>query len=391
MKKSGLTYKSLLVGLGTVACLAVVVTGAWSGGWINSPAFGATGLVQNLPKPLTTGVSLGLWGLGGSAAVGAGLMRLWSARQFRQRLGDRDRQIGTLREELAQYQIETEQLQTDQQVLDHDNQTLQRQLSQVKELEQQQRQERGLALQQIKQLEQELSQSQDHIETITASHGRDLEEIQADVESTWDEYDRVCQEREGLKAAVAELRQALENTQSNVDALMKHQGQGASENGDDAEAGDGEDRGTFADLNEAVAAAGEDFGDVLEIWESAIASAAESQFGRPDEVYRALRAIAEIGRQYFAEGQEVSGGWRNDFKQYGLDYKPTEHQVTKTMYGSDRDFRHQGRKQRMLKHITLGRNSVVHNLQIYFEVDRNRQKIDIGYCGKHLRCYNWDS
>ena len=389
MKMSGLTYKSLLVGLGTVACLAVVVTGAWSGGLLNSPAFGATGLVQNLPKTLTTGASLGLWGFGGSAAVGAGLMRLWSARQFRQRLGDRDRQIGTLREELAQYQQETDQLQTDQQVLDRDNQALQRQLSQVENLEQQQRQERAIALEQIDRLEQKLSQSQTRLETTTASHGRDLEEIQADVESTWDEYDRVCEERDGLQGAIAELKQALKDTQSNVDALMKHQGQGVADR-DDIEEGE-TSQGNCADVGEALAAAGEEFGYVLDIWESAIASAAVSQFGRPDEIYQALQAIAEIGRQTFSEGDDSSGGWRNDFKQYGLDFKPTEHQVTKTMYGSDRDFRHQGRKQRMLKHITLGRNSVVHNLQIYFEVDRDRQKIDIGYCGKHLRCYGWDS
>ncbi|MEM9771017.1 MAG: hypothetical protein AAF889_05385 [Cyanobacteria bacterium P01_D01_bin.73] len=363
--------------------MTVLAMGAWSGGLLDSPAWGATGVIQNLPKALTLGLPFGVLGLGGSAMAGAGLMRLWSARQFRRRLTDRDRQLGTLREELNKYQLETTQW-------EQDNQALQQKLGQLQDLEQQQRQEKAIAMQSVTQLEQDLAKFQDRIETLTASHSQDLEEIQADVESTWDEYDRVCQERDVLQASVAELKQALQDSQSNVDALMKHQGAAQDYDGYDEDE-DGAGRENFADVGEALTAAQADFGDVLEIWESAIASGAESQFGRPDEVYRALQAIAEVGRQSFGEDSESTGGWRNAFKQYGLDFKPTEHQVTKTMYGSDRDFRHQGRKQRMLKHITLGRNSVVHNLQIYFDVDRARQKIDIGYCGKHLRCYGWDS
>lgn len=61
------------------------------------------------------------------------------------------------------------------------------------------------------------------------------------------------------------------------------------------------------------------------------------------------------------------------------------------MYGAERIFRHQGRKQQMLKHLTLGRNNVVHTLQIYFEIDRPNGKVTIGYCGKHLPCYRWAS
>lgn len=143
----------------------------------------------------------------------------------------------------------------------------------------------------------------------------------------------------------------------------------------------------------AVETAEQQFGDVLEIWDSARSAAAESQFGRPSEVYQALRAIAEIGRASLLakrEGRSM-GGWREGFRAYGLDFKPTEHQVTGSRYGSDRDFRHGGRKQRMFKHLTLGKNNAVHNLQIYFELDFETEKVAIGYCGKHLRSYGWAS
>ncbi len=384
MKKGGRTYKSLLVGLGAFACLTVLTVGAWSGGLLDASAWGATGLAQGLPRTLTVGLPAGVLGFGGSAVVGAGLMRLWSARQFRRRLVERDRQLTTLREELAQYQGEAQQWQTEHQSLNQAHQQLQQQFQ---TLDQQQRQEQTAAKQSLAQMEQELAATQKRLESMTADHNRDLDEIQADVESTWDEYDQVCRERDALKASVAELREALADSQSNLDAVIKHQGQSSP----DEECAPDAEAVSFATVSDALAAAKQDFGDVLEIWESAEESAAASQFGRPDEAYEALKAIAAVGRDSFASDGDSSGGWRNAFRQYGFDFKPTEHQVTKTMYGSDRDFRHQGRKQRMLKHITLGRNSVVHNLQIYFEPDRDRQKIDIGYCGKHLRCYGWDS
>ena len=407
MKKGGRTYKSILVGLGAIACVTVLTLGAWSGGWVESSAWGTTGLAHNLPKTLSLGLPIGLFGLGGSAIIGAGLMRLWSARQFGRRLVERDRQLGSLREELAQsqddliqcqdrHQTETQQQQEHYQALAQKHCRLQQQLQ---TLEQQQRQERQAATQSLAQAEQDLAAYQQKIDAMTVSHNRDIEEIQADVEVTWDENEKLAQERDALQGCVAELKQALADSRSNVDALMKHQSQGAVEGAigaidgaidDGAEKRGAIARENFADVGEALAAAQDDFGDVLEVWESAIAAAEDSQFGRPDEVYRALAAIAEVARDSFS-GEDVKGGWRNGLREYGLDYKPTEHQVTKTKYGGDRDFRHRGRKQRMLKHITLGRNSVIHNLQIYFEVDRDRQKIDIGYCGKHLRCYGWDS
>lgn len=222
----------------------------------------------------------------------------------------------------------------------------------------------------------------------------DLEAIRTDVEQTWDEQAALNAELAGLRDYVAELETELTTAQSNLASLLQYQppeeepiAPGAAVSPTVSA------QPTFETVLAAVETAEQTFGDVLEIWDSARVAATESQFGRPGEVYAALAAIAQIGRDSLAakrEGRSM-GGWREAFRAHGLDFKPTEHQVTGSRYASDRDFRHAGRKQRMFKHLTLGKNNAVHNLQIYFELDYDAGKVAIGYCGKHLRSYGWAS
>jgi hypothetical protein len=221
----------------------------------------------------------------------------------------------------------------------------------------------------------------------------DLEAIRTDVEQTWDEQSALQGELSHLRDYVAELEAELNTSQSNLASLLQYQPKPTEAEASDSETDELASAGAFETVLAAVETAEQQFGDVLEIWDSARSAAAESQFGRPSEVYQALRAIAEIGRASLLakrEGRSM-GGWREGFRAYGLDFKPTEHQVTGSRYGSDRDFRHGGRKQRMFKHLTLGKNNAVHNLQIYFELDFETEKVAIGYCGKHLRSYGWAS
>ncbi|MBD2554649.1 hypothetical protein H6G51_15285 [Limnothrix sp. FACHB-708] len=221
----------------------------------------------------------------------------------------------------------------------------------------------------------------------------DLEAIRTDVEQTWDEQAALQGELSHLRDYVAELEAELNTSQSNLASLLQYQPKPAEAGENNSETDELVCAGAFETVLAAVETAEQQFGDVLEIWDSARSAAAESQFGRPSEVYQALRAIAEIGRASLLakrEGRSM-GGWREGFRAYGLDFKPTEHQVTGSRYGSDRDFRHGGRKQRMFKHLTLGKNNAVHNLQIYFELDFETEKVAIGYCGKHLRSYGWAS
>ncbi|TAD77282.1 MAG: hypothetical protein EA001_10650 [Oscillatoriales cyanobacterium] len=220
----------------------------------------------------------------------------------------------------------------------------------------------------------------------------DLEAIRADVEQTWDKQAALNAELASLRDYASELESELATAHSNLDSLLHYQG------ATDAEPTDAliaimPPAVEFPTVLQAVEAAEAAFDDVLEIWDSARIAAAESQFGRPTEVYQALEAIAQIGRESLRAKQEgrSMGGWREAFRRHGLEFKPTEHQVTGSRYASDRDFRHQGYKQRMFKHLTLGKNNAVHNLQIYFEMNYEAGKVAIGYCGKHLRSYGWTS
>jgi|JI8StandDraft_2_1071088.scaffolds.fasta_scaffold11128_3 uncharacterized coiled-coil protein SlyX len=220
----------------------------------------------------------------------------------------------------------------------------------------------------------------------------DLEAIRADVEQTWDEQAALTAELAGLRDYTSELESELATAHSNLDSLLHYQGAADADRADEAIA-PSPTVAEFPTVLQAVEAAEAAFEDVLEIWDSARIAATESQFGRPTEVYQALEAIAEIGRESLLAKQEgrSMGGWREAFRRYGLEFKPTEHQITGSRYASDRDFRHQGRKQRMFKHLTLGKNNAVHNLQIYFELDYEAGKVAVGYCGKHLRSYGWTS
>ena len=172
-----------------------------------SSAWGTTSLVQNWSKTIHGGLPISLLGLGSSAIAGAELMRRWSGRQFGRRLLERDRQLGSLREELAQsqdnllqsqdrHQTETQQQQKNYQALAQKHHRLQQQFQ---TLEQQQRQERQVAARSLAKAEQDLAASQQKIEAMTVSHNRDIEAIQADVETTWDENEKLAQERDALQ------------------------------------------------------------------------------------------------------------------------------------------------------------------------------------------------
>jgi hypothetical protein len=143
----------------------------------------------------------------------------------------------------------------------------------------------------------------------------------------------------------------------------------------------------FGDTAEALAAAASDFADVLTVWEDARRSAEESRFGMPAKVFQALRAIAEVGRDYF---QAQNGGpplgpidrafqARVPFKYTGF-----ESQTTLSKFGSERVFHDGNQSRQMLRHLTLGGGTTNNCLQIYFDFDSAARRAVVGYCGRHL-------
>ena len=47
-----------------------------------------------------------------------------------------------------------------------------------------------------------------------------------------------------------------------------------------------------------------------------------------------------------------------------------------------------GERKQMLRHITIGGGDRTNCIQIYFEPNEEKQKIEVGYCGVHLSYYN---
>src|SRR5262249_21124877 len=94
-------------------------------------------------------------------------------------------------------------------------------------------------------------------------------------------------------------------------------------------------------VSDALRLASELHGDILEIWEDAWRSARSSHFAGPTRVAEALKAIAEVGRSYFAalrEGRSV-GPLDQVFRQkVPFKYAPCEGQMTMAMYGRERLF-----------------------------------------------------
>jgi hypothetical protein len=145
---------------------------------------------------------------------------------------------------------------------------------------------------------------------------------------------------------------------------------------------------TFDSIAQALQAAAEESADVLVVWEDAAQSAEQSLFPSPAKVFRALRAIAEVGRDYFKAQRggpslgpvELAFRRRVPFKYTGF-----ESQTTLALFGAERVFHHEGQARLMQRHLTLGGGTTNHCLQIYFEFDDDARRVLIGYCGRHLR------
>jgi hypothetical protein len=145
--------------------------------------------------------------------------------------------------------------------------------------------------------------------------------------------------------------------------------------------------GRFASVAEALAKAGEEFGDVLAVWEDATDSARRTGSNRAGGVYRALRALAEVGRVYFAarrEGRPMGPVDQAIRSRVPYKYTGTESATTRSMFGQARVFHDGDRSRQMLRHLTLARGDGKNCVQIYFDFDDESGRVDIGYCGRHL-------
>jgi uncharacterized coiled-coil DUF342 family protein len=142
----------------------------------------------------------------------------------------------------------------------------------------------------------------------------------------------------------------------------------------------------FKQVIEALEFAEVLFGDVLEIWESARSAAYSSNFIRPADVYRSLQSFAWFGRDYFRKNGELGTSLYQALKAYNLDYSSESETTQNNPKALERRrFWHRDRNKIMLNHLKLGGGNGIDNiLRVYFDLNLDSQKIEIGYCGRHL-------
>ncbi|GFE71029.1 hypothetical protein [Chroococcus sp. FPU101] len=128
--------------------------------------------------------------------------------------------------------------------------------------------------------------------------------------------------------------------------------------------------------------------DILQIWDSAWSSAKALEFKPFEKVYIAFEVLAQTGRRYFDclfNGESMGAYfWQKAFQDRGLSnvYRTGESEATMNQYGRERIFTHG----EITQHLTLklGNDRTLPCLQIYFEINRDEEIIEIGYCGRHL-------
>jgi hypothetical protein len=209
------------------------------------------------------------------------------------------------------------------------------------------------------------------------------EELAAELERAWDENERLREEWGALRRQVDELEAALRAYRENW-ALLREQPApppvAAAAPPPDAER-------PFESVAAALAAAGQEFADVLVVWEDATQSAERSLYSSPAKVFRALRAVAEVGRDYFrarAGGPPLGPLERAFAARVPFKYAGFESRTTLGLYGAERVFHHGEQSRQMQRHLTLGGGATTNCLQIYFEFDDDARRVLIGYCGRHL-------
>ena len=254
--------------------------------------------------------------------------------------------------------------------------------------------EHAETLELLRDREQRLAQVQHHLEIVRDQRVAEPSNIgvagasdfEAELDRAWRENDHSAAELETVRQELAEVKAELAVSKKNLEILAA----GSADNRPLPETAPSV-AATLSipiSVNEALRLASERHEDVLEIWADAWRSAKASYFPGPTRVAEALKAIAEVGRSYFAalrEGQSL-GPLDQAFRQkVPFKYAPCESEMTMAMHGHERLFHHGGRRREIQRHLTLGGGG--NCLQVYFDFDEANRKVIIAYCGQHLSHY----
>jgi hypothetical protein len=134
----------------------------------------------------------------------------------------------------------------------------------------------------------------------------------------------------------------------------------------------------FTNAKEALEFAESRF-PILEVWLDAKNNLDSTTSGlsfEPDRLYKDISILVEIGYDYF-HNKSLGKGIHECLKAKGVDSSSESSSIRDRK--EDRRFSNgDGINKKMDDHLKIG------NLRIYFCLDKDTQKVQIGYCGKHL-------
>lgn len=261
-------------------------------------------------------------------------------------------------------------------------------------------------------LEQEKQDLDRHIQTLKEKLQEDSNHYEAERHRIEGEYFRLldrehrivaypdlCQKQEDLQQAIATLEQekqrlasqltdALAQAESELQGRRRIQIISACHQHSTSEQGlfHAKIDMNFSRVREALDFAEVMFGDVLEVWESARVSADASNFIRPDDAYRTLQSLAWFGQYYFEQNGAIGNNIYQVLRErYNLECTPEAKSVLNNRKLRDeRCFWHSSQRKEMFDHLKLGGGNGMDNiLRIYFAINCESQKIEIGHCGRH--------
>lgn len=217
--------------------------------------------------------------------------------------------------------------------------------------------------------------------TEAASKGRTAAELRPQLESALEELVQKDEIIKGLQSQLTEMEGNFLEFQRDLltEAQAEHELPETLE-----------ETPLFRTVGEAIIHAQKKYGTVIEVWDSAIASAQESTSKHTMRVYDSLRILSVVANEYFdakAQGKSLGGGFEKRFGELGAPkYAAKDSPTTVSKYGEERRFSQDGRTIQFEKHFTIAVNSLGGNcVQLYFHLDDARKKAIVGYCGSHLR------
>lgn len=141
----------------------------------------------------------------------------------------------------------------------------------------------------------------------------------------------------------------------------------------------------FATVEDAVEAARERLSGPLLFLDSALESASDSPFGRPDDVYSLLEALHAVSLRWKEQDGSLGTTWDNALAEKGYEYKPRIGDTTKGKWGETYRFHYKGEKRLFEAHVTIGSKSAERCLSVHFLRDDDDLVLVIGHVGRHLR------